>query len=113
MNVLHETIAALAEAVDVPVSADVPRERPDAFVTVERSGGGDSETVGTAVLTVQAWSRDRAELEQLVDSVSAALLGMRYTRDRIGRVEVQRSYYPEQVTQTWPRYVLTCTLTCR
>lgn len=114
MNVLEEIIGYLADVLDVPVSSDVPAERPDAFVTVERSGGSSSLVDQSPTLTVQAWNRDRLALETLADDVEAAMLAAPQAIVGVFDAEIEtRSYYPLQVGDTFPRYVLTCALYCR
>lgn len=113
MNILETTIAHLGGALTCPVSSDVPAERPDAFVTVERAGGPRSKTDDSPLLTVQAWHRDRLALETLADSVCDALLDMPDEIDGVFSVDVSKSYFPEQIAGTFPRYVLTCTIYCR
>lgn len=111
MNVLVETITFLGDSLGVPVSAEVPAERPDSFVTVEHSGGTVDEVSEVASLTVQVWDADRMDLEELVESACNALLSMRYAVDGISRVDIpSKSYYPEQSAGTFPRYVLSATV---
>lgn len=112
MNVLKTTIAHLAAELDVPVSSNVPENRPRAFVTVERAGGTVTEVDDTASLTVQVWHADRLELESLAEDACDALLAMPALTDGVMSVEVQKSYYPEQVNGYWPRYVVACTAYC-
>lgn len=42
---------------------DVPADRPERFVTVEREGGGTENMVDLPGVTVQTWGRTRAEAE--------------------------------------------------
>ena len=112
MNALVTTIGHLAGALSIPVSSDVPVNRPDAFTTVERGGGAKSKVDDRAELTVQVWSRDREALETLADAVCDALLSMPDSVDGVYRVTASKSYYPEQGAVTWPRYVLSCSVYC-
>lgn len=112
MNVLETTIAHLSGELGVPVAASVPATRPDAFATVERGGGAVSEYDDRAALTVQVWHRDRLALEALAERACDALLSMPRDVDGVMRVEVQKSYYPEQVGGYWPRYVVACDAYC-
>lgn len=113
MNILTETIAHLGEVLDLPVRTEVPAERPEAFVTVERSGGSTTRVDDRATLTVQVWCRDRLRAESLMESARDALLTMPDAVEGVHRMDVSTSYYPEQGSQTWPRYVLTCLAYCR
>lgn len=66
----------LADAVGVPVYAEVPRERPVQFVTIERTGG-DAELFGAIdrpILAVQSWAESNREASRLAASVDEAML---------------------------------------
>lgn len=107
MNALEKVIARLSATTGVHVSSDVPAERPDAFVTVERGGGGVTAYDDRPSLTVQVWCRDRLAVEDLVERVEDSLLSMRDEVDGVQSVSVTtRSYFPEQGEALWPRYVL-------
>ena len=112
MNALKEVIARLSATTGVHVSADVPAERPDAFVTVERGGGGVTAYDDRPSLTVQVWCRDRLAVEDLVERVEDSLLSMRDEVDGVQSVSVDRSYFPERGATLWPRYVLSVNAYC-
>ena len=113
MNALIETIGYLNARLSVPVSSDVPTERPEAFVAIERTSGEEG-LVSTPILTVQAWDADRLELEGLQSELVGALLRMPEEVDGVSRVEVSSTYYPETANgPLWPRYVSTARLWCR
>jgi hypothetical protein len=107
MNILIETIAYLDDRLNVPVSADVPAQRPDAFVTVSRDGGGKTKVDDRATITVQVWDSDRLALETLNDAVCDALLDMPNAVNGVFKVSIEtNSYYPLQVGGNFPRYVI-------
>lgn len=110
MSTLEEVIAYLGDAVDAHVGSAAPRTRPDAFVTVERTGGPVSLYSDRASLSVQAWARDREACERLAESVTDALLAMPGAVDDVMRVEAASAYYPETVSGYWPRYVINATV---
>lgn len=112
MNVLEEAVAHLSGALGVPVSTAVPAERPQAFVTVERGGGRVTPYSDSPSLTVQVWHSDRLALESLADAACDALMGLVDAVDGAMSAEITKSYYPEQVTGYWPRYVIACDLYC-
>lgn len=64
----------LPDKLGVPCSAEVPDPRPDAFVTVERTGGGSSLGVDRPFLAVQAWGASAAEASELALSARDALV---------------------------------------
>jgi len=112
MNVLETAISHLSSALAVPVSSNVPAQRPDAFVTVERAGGSVTKVDDHASLTMQVWDRDRLALEQLTEDTVMAMLRMPDAVDEVFSAEVQKSYYPEQVNGYFPRYVLAVEIYC-
>lgn len=60
MDAVYAAIAAL-RSTGVPAYADVPRERPERFITVERTGGGASDGLDHPELAVQAWGPTNRE----------------------------------------------------
>lgn len=112
MNILKTTISYLAESLDVPVSTDTPAQRPQAFVTVNRNGGTITRVDDRAAITVQAWHKDRLQVEAFADDVVHALQTMPDAIDGVYRVDIQKSWFPEQGAQTFPRYLLTCEIYC-
>ena len=112
MNILKTTIGYLANTLEVPVSTDVPANRPLAFVTVNRDGGPVTRVDDRAALTVQVWHEDRLQVETLADEAVHVLITMPDSVDGVYRVDVQKAWFPEQGTQTFPRYVLTCEVYC-
>lgn len=70
---------------------DVPKERPETFVTVERSGGGRDTFRDLPQVIVQAWGRSRWEASELVDDVADALWQARF-HPNIARVTIGSSH---------------------
>lgn len=66
-------ISWLQKAVGVAACGDVPEDRPDEFLTVERTGGSRSYGIDTATVAVQCWSTSRAAACELAHRVDAAL----------------------------------------
>lgn len=59
---------------EVPSGRDGPGGRPEAFVSVERTGGESSLGVDRPLLAVQAWGRSAAEASELALRVRDALV---------------------------------------
>jgi hypothetical protein len=77
MNIESIVINALDEILSVPVSADVPKDRPKSFVTVERTGGGkNGVTIDNATLAVQSWDTSRSKASTLAETVDTAMLDL-------------------------------------
>lgn len=67
-------VAWLPGKCGVPVSSKVPEERPERFVTVERTGGARSIGSDRPALAVQAWAQTDAEAAQLALGCADALV---------------------------------------
>ena len=74
MNIEQTAIKYLEEKLDVPVFADVPKKRPDEFVTVERAGGSLANVViDHASIVIQSWAKTRHDASELAISVDLAM----------------------------------------
>lgn len=105
-NVEECVIAALSEALDVPVSADVPgtlpEDRPEEFVTVEliRSSDEHYGAIEHAQLAVQTWAKTRLRACALGGSVKRAM----YSRLRYPITSVRRTNHYNFPAEGSPRY---------
>lgn len=75
MTIEAFVVQALAAALAVPAYAEVPSDRPTAFVTVERLGGPRTEygLIDHPRLAVQSWAATTAEAARLADEVDRAM----------------------------------------
>lgn len=60
----------------VPVSGSVPHPMPAQFVTVEKTGGSETDRIRGATLAVQSWNTSRAAAAALNETVKAAMAGL-------------------------------------
>ena len=80
MTIEQKLISLLATALGagtssaIPVSGSVPHSMPPVFVTVERTGGSETNLVPEAQIHVQSWSTTRASAAALNELVIAAML---------------------------------------
>lgn len=110
MSIEAHVVAALSAALDVPVSADVPGDRPATFVTVERTAGGRDYhgLIDRPQLAVQCWAPTRYEASVLADEVDRAMRSLvgwpvtKVTTDRIYNFPAEGS----------PRYQCVYDLVC-
>ena len=73
MNI-EATILAHLKGRGFNALADVPKDRPNEFVTVERTGGGkDSVVLDRPTVAVQSWSTSRYKASELALRVDAAM----------------------------------------
>lgn len=101
-----ELVAFLKDALpDVYVAADVPADRPDYFITLERTGGGlDNVVRDTPTVAIQAWAPTRAEAMALAEDVRDAMDAFKYA-PYICRCSLNGMYnYPTSHAE--PRYQL-------
>lgn len=77
MNIEATIIEYLSDSIDVPVSADVPKNRPEEFITIERVGGQvDGLVMDHANIVVQAWTQNRFSASELIESIDTILLNL-------------------------------------
>lgn len=77
MDVERVVAARLMEATGVRAVLEVPAERPDEFISVERTGGSGTQFTQDATLAIQSWAGTRrraAEIAALVEGSVMALL---------------------------------------
>lgn len=87
-------IAYLGGALNVPVSADVPADRPEAFVTVEQTGASysDHALLERPSLAIQSWAGTRYEAAALARRVHELMVGLRYAGGPVCHVSATGPY---------------------
>lgn len=102
--------AEVLKAQDLTASTDIPRPRPDTFITVELTGGPVERYRAVPVLAVQVWGPSRTEASRLAGAVSGWLRDELPLDPRIGRVTVSSVYnFPDPDSRS-ARYQLTVEL---
>lgn len=106
MNDIEAMLAEyLTERMDVPVAADVPEDKPEAFVSFERTGGGFSDfVVDNATVAVQCWAMTRAQARRLAYEVDALIRGMPDAIDDVAVAERNSLYNFPDPDSKRPRY---------
>jgi hypothetical protein len=75
MTSTGKLIAYLTSAgLRVPISGQVPAQRPPRFITVERVGGERTHLWDHPLLAVQVWAQTQADAVALADRVAALLM---------------------------------------
>lgn len=90
----------------VLVAAQVPPERPERFVTVERVGGAIGRFTQRPIFAVQAWGPSRLAAALLADQVSRILLHAAL-RPEVGAIAVTHLYHHPDPDSGQERYQLT------
>ncbi|MDU2421300.1 MAG: hypothetical protein E7D48_04185 [Bifidobacterium scardovii] len=97
---------------DCPASLSVPAERPDRFITVERTGGADTDIDSTPTIAVQVWTPNRWEASDLATRIVRPLLLGLDMLDPIAKTEIQSAYNnPDPGPPQHARYQFVITLT--
>lgn len=92
--------AALSEpAPAVSVSGEVPLSRPEAFVTLEKTGSTEINKIRSATLVVQSWAGSQAAASTLNERVKAAM-GAMLSQPEISSVSCDTDYnFPDETTR--------------
>lgn len=98
----------------VPVYAEVPKSRPDSFITIERTGGATEIGADRPALAVQTWGATNALAAELAYQVRDELvLRCAHEIAQICSCTVEGLYnYPDPDTSQ-SRYQLSVYLVCR
>ena len=102
MNIEATIISYLNEN-GIKAVSDVPKDRPERFVTVERTGGThDSVVLDRPTVAVQAWASTRYEASELMMEVDALMRNL-VSVEGVNRCKRNSLYnYPDESGH--PRY---------
>lgn len=81
----------LTEALDVPVSMEVPEKPTERFVVVEKVGSGMSDHINTAMLAIQSYAQTLYEAALLNEQVKQAMEAI-ISLDAISRCALNSDY---------------------
>ena len=71
---IEETVRNhLLTRMSVPVYIDVPAEPPESYVSIERTGGSESEHIRYATIAIQSYGGRRLAAAELHESVMSAM----------------------------------------
>lgn len=103
---LVQWLSAQPELAEIPVSTDVPADRPDRFVSVERTGGERTKILDRPELAIQCWAQSSVAAAELADMLVDVVLPRVYELADLGAFSINSIYnYPLDETQ--PRYQIT------
>lgn len=105
MDIEAAIIAYLTERLEgVKVYADVPEEKPDKFVTVERTGGNMENRLDHPRVAIQAWATRRYVASALMADVDRFMCDMPlYVEDVMGCSRDTTYNWPDPDSRM-PRY---------
>lgn len=106
IDVEGELIAYLKQVLNLPAYADVPKDRPPRFVTVELTGSSDDVhgAINRPSVAVQSWAPTTAEASELSRKVDDAMLSAPYiVHDLFSCERTSLVRFPDPDSRT-PRY---------
>lgn len=97
-------IAYLSEQFQIPVVAEVPKDKPAKFLLVERTGRAVIDHIKQANIAVQSWSSvSLADAADLCDEVELIMSGL-INDDSIAKCTLENSYNFTDITTKTYRY---------
>ncbi len=112
MTDVEGEVVAWLRSCGLPARADVPRDRPEELVTVERTGGGAAEggALDAPMVVLRSWAPTRARASELARRADAAMLALPDGTDWASSCERNAIYnYPDGSS---PRYQAVYDLVC-
>ena len=109
MNIELLLVRLLNDALDIPVSTDIPANRPDNFVVLERTGGRRRHGYDTPTVAIQVYGKDRVNASKSADTVARALESL-VSHPTIGSVSITGPYNYPDLDAKHSRYQLTVNL---
>lgn len=104
MTIEQFVIEYLSAALSAPtpavsVSGEVPPDRPEVFVTLEKTGSTEINKIRSATLVVQSWAGSQAAASALNERVKAAMEAM-LSQPEISSVGCDTDYnFPDEATR--------------
>lgn len=86
--------------------ADIPEERPERFITVERVGGPETLHLGRPVLAIQCWESTRHKASEFSVQVADLIKGMAGL-PQVGRAAISSVYNFPDPDSRQARYQMT------
>lgn len=101
---IEETILNyLSDALDAPVSMEVPPEPPGRFVVLEKTGSSRTDHICSAVIAVQSFAESLLEAARLNERVKEAMEGLDEL-DEIAAVRLNIDCNFTDPSTKWYRY---------
>lgn len=93
----------LDAALDVPVRMEVPKDPPERFVVIEKTGSARTNRVNEATFAIQSYAGRMVDAAELNESVKAAMDNI-ITLNEIGGVRLNSDYNFTNTTMERYRY---------
>ena len=90
----------------IPVFLEMPEERPDEFVLIERTGGANQDrgAINSAMIAIQSWSGSLYGAASLNDLVKAAMLEIPNEANDVCECSLNSDYNFTDTTKKAYRY---------
>lgn len=116
MDFMKALVKALKAELGVPVSTDVPSERPAEFVTLERTGGQVTMWSDEPSISIRCWAASDAAAYSLASRVCGYINdGARIRRDlpMLAKAEVGSAYRNDDMASGQNRHQVNAYFTVR
>lgn len=76
LDIVSELVGYLSETIGCDAYAEAPRKRPEQFITIERTGGGEElhGLIDRPLVAVQSWGQSNYDASSLALIVDQAML---------------------------------------
>ena len=112
-DVIGDLAGYLNRKLDVPVSSQVPKQRPAEFITIERTGGSSEIGTDRPGLSIQTWSTTEAKAYELALAARLVLLECWQELPMVIRVEVASIYNFPDPSSKQARYQIDVSMVTR
>ena len=85
-------LTALEEALSVPVVMEVPEDKPDSYVVLQKTGSQRTNRIDSAIFAVQSIAPSLYEAAALNEEVKAVMDQLPETEEKIFRAELNSDY---------------------
>ena len=76
MDIERVVAKRILDATEIPTVLEVPKERPDEFISVELTGTNGTRFIHTCTLAVQSWAKTRKRASEISRKVEDAVPGL-------------------------------------
>lgn len=111
MDPTELVVGILADALDVPVSTDVPRERPDRLVTVDLAGDHSTPYVIQSRYQIMCWGRSDRDAHAMARSCVDALWAAAEEHPYLSSCQLESMARDEWSSTGQSRYLIEVDLT--
>ncbi len=112
-NVLAELRSEIQKELNIPCYVEVPKDRPEQFITIERTGGSSNLGVDRPIIAVQTWAESASSVYDLTIETNKALLNLAETIPSVCKADVTSFYNFPDPDSKMKRYQLNLELVTR